>query len=159
MADENNAPAAAGEPTEGTAAAKQKTPRRKKTAAATIPAAPKAAPAKTQGTKRKIYNESEKADLLKAISAQIAEGKGPLREVVKGAGISMQTYYLWQRHEKPVAKKNEKPAASKVAKGSSGGHELAELVQLEAENQRLRLLLAEKLRAENLELRKRLGMN
>lgn len=38
------------------------------------------------------------------------------------------------------------------------GDELADLVQLEEENQRLRKRLAEKLRAENAELRKRLGL-
>ena len=48
-----------------------------------------------------------------------------------------------------------RPASSKAV---SGGHELAELVQLEAENQKLRGQLAEKLRAENVELRKRLGL-
>ncbi|PDT41633.1 transcriptional regulator, partial [Sinorhizobium fredii] len=36
---------------------------------------------------------------------------------------------------------------------------LADLVQLEEENQRLRKRLAEKLRAENAELRKRLGLD
>lgn len=36
---------------------------------------------------------------------------------------------------------------------------LADLIQLEEENKRLRVLLAEKLRGENDELRKRLGMN
>ncbi|MQV38422.1 transcriptional regulator, partial [Sinorhizobium meliloti] len=36
---------------------------------------------------------------------------------------------------------------------------LAALVELEEENQRLRKMLAEKLRAENAELRKRLGQD
>jgi putative transposase len=51
---------------------------------------------------------------------------------------------------KPVVQRDEKPLAA--------GDELADLVQLEKENQRLRKILAEKLRAENAELRKRLGL-
>jgi putative transposase len=39
------------------------------------------------------------------------------------------------------------------------GDELADLVQLEQENLRLRKVLAEKLRAENADLRKRLGLS
>lgn len=159
MADENNASAVAGETGDGIAATKQRSPRRNKAAAETAHTASAPAPAKTPGTKRKMYSESEKAEKLKLIGTKIAEGKTPLQEVVKSAGISVQTYYQWKRSQKPAAKKNEKPAAQKVEKAVSGGNELAELVQLDAENQRLRALLAEKLRAENLELRKRLGLD
>jgi hypothetical protein len=45
-------------------------------------------------------------------------------------------------------------AASSVA----AVDEIADLLQLEEENQRLRKLLAEKLRAENADLRKRLNL-
>lgn len=158
MDDENNASAVTGETGEAIAAKKQKSPRRNKAAAETVRAASEPAPVETPGTKRKTYSESEKAEKLKLIGKKVAEGKSPLQEVVKSAGISVQTYYQWKRNEKPAAKKTEKPAARKVEKAASGSHELAELVQLEAENNRLRALLAEKLRAENLELRKRLGM-
>ncbi|ASY60887.1 hypothetical protein SJ05684_a40180 (plasmid) [Sinorhizobium sojae CCBAU 05684] len=39
------------------------------------------------------------------------------------------------------------------------GDDLADLIQLEKENLRLRNLLSDKLRAENAELRKRLGLD
>jgi len=48
--------------------------------------------------------------------------------------------------------KNETAAAS-----TPTAHEMADLLQLEGENQKLRKQLAEKLRAENADLRKRLG--
>lgn len=41
----------------------------------------------------------------------------------------------------------------------SAGDEMADLLQLEAENQRLRKLLAEKLRSENADLRKKLKLD
>lgn len=60
-------------------------------------------------------------------------------------------------HREPVkrARKNEQPAA---VEATSAGDEMADLLQLEEENQRLRKLLAEKLRAENADLRKKLNL-
>lgn len=51
---------------------------------------------------------------------------------------------------------NEQTAA---AEATSAGDEMADLLQLEEENQRLRKLLAEKLRAENADLRKKLKLD
>lgn len=149
MAEENNGSVVADE-TDAIAVKKQRAPRRSKAAAELSKAPSKAEPAKAPIVKRKTYGEREKAEKLKLIATQIAQGTTPLQQVVKNAGISVQTYYQWKRSEKPVTKKAEKAV--------SGGSELAELVQLEAENNRLRALLAEKLRAENVELRKRLGL-
>ncbi|GAA2830677.1 putative transposase [Aminobacter aminovorans] len=157
MDDENDASAVTVKTGDGIAVTK-KSPRRKKAAEAGSTAS-KPAPAEKPSTKRKTYSQSERAEKLKLISTKVAEGNSPLQEVVKSAGISVQTYYQWKRSEKPAAKRNEVPAARKVVKTATGGNDLAELVQLEAENNRLRALLAEKLRAENLELRKRLGLN
>ncbi|WP_341538104.1 transposase, partial [Sinorhizobium medicae] len=70
------------------------------------------------------------------------------------AGISEQTYYHWKGAGKPGEQK-----AGNSTKSLPVGDELADLVQLEEENQRLRKRLAEKLRAENAELRKRLGLD
>lgn len=53
-------------------------------------------------------------------------------------------------------RKNEQPAA---VEATSAGDEMADLLQLEEENQRLRKLLAEKLRAENADLRKKLKLD
>lgn len=150
MADENIAPTAAGEAGEGTAVTKQKSPRRKKAAVAPVQTA-SAAPANKPGPKRKTHSDREKAEKLDLIAKKLSQGKTSLQEAAKSAGISVQTYYQWKRSENPSAKKPTKVA--------SGGSDLAELVQLEAENNRLRGLLAEKLKAENLELRKRLGLD
>lgn len=53
------------------------------------------------------------------------------------------------------ARKNEQPVKAEAA---SAGDEMADLLQLEEENQKLRKLLAEKLRAENADLRKKLKL-
>ena len=55
---------------------------------------------------------------------------------------------------KPRAKRSEAPAAAPV----TAIDEMADLIQLEQENQRLRKALSEKLRAENADLRRRLGL-
>jgi putative transposase len=50
-------------------------------------------------------------------------------------------------------------APQAVSPITAAGDEMEDLLQLEQENQRLRKLLAEKLRAENADLRKRLGLD
>lgn len=58
-------------------------------------------------------------------------------------------------HSTPVA-----PTASALPTAAAeASNEMADLLQLEEENQRLRLLLAQKLRAENADLRKRLKLD
>jgi putative transposase len=101
--------------------------------------------------KPRRYSEQERKEKLKLIETQVSESKGTLKDAIKSAGISEQTYYQWKRTAKPVEQKAEKPLPA--------GEELADLVRLEEENQRLRKILAEKLRAENAELRKRLGLD
>ncbi|MEW9612421.1 transcriptional regulator [Shinella sp. S4-D37] len=51
------------------------------------------------------------------------------------------------------------PAMQAVSPIAAAGEEMEDLLQLEQENQRLRKLLAEKLREENASLRKRLGLD
>lgn len=101
-------------------------------------------------SKRKRYSESEKAAKLSAIEAETVKGAGRLKNAVKAAGISEQTYYQWKRAAQFVERS--------TTKVPSHGNEVADLVKLDEENRRLRKLLAEKLRAENVELRKRLGL-
>lgn len=154
MADENNTgPAAVVEATDAEAntpaAKKQKPPQRQKTTVEPSQSGSKATAAKSQATKRKSYSEQEKAGKLELIETQVTAGS-PLKDAIKKVGISEQTYYNWKRTGTPVVRRNEKPVPP--------GDELADLVQLENENQRLRKLLAEKLRSENSELRKRLGL-
>lgn len=59
---------------------------------------------------------------------------------------------------KAPAKRAAKAIASPAAVPVDAADEMADLLQLEEENQRLRKLLAEKLRAENADLRKRLNL-
>jgi putative transposase len=151
MAEENNtgsiAAAVAPDPDVKTSAAKKKrSPRRRKAAAESGRAVSEAPAAKPWR-----YSEQERKEKLKLIETQVAEGNGTLKNAIKSAGISEQTYYQWKRTVKPVEHRAEKLLPA--------GEELADLVRLEEENQRLRKLLAEKLRAENAELRKRLGLD
>ncbi|WP_042779402.1 transposase [Sinorhizobium fredii] len=151
MADESNAgPVAAAVATDtevkAPTAKKQRSPRPQK-------AASEPAQAKTPGAKRRGYSDEEKSEKLKLIATQVSEGN-TLKDAIKSAGISEQTYYHWKGAAKPVEQKG-----TKSTKPLPAGDELADLVQLEEENQRLRKRLAEKLRAENAELRKRLGLD
>ncbi|RWB25295.1 MAG: transcriptional regulator, partial [Mesorhizobium sp.] len=65
-----------------------------------------------------------------------------IKAAVQNAGISEQTYYHWKR----------------AAGQTTQSDELKDLVKLEEENARLKKLLADRLRKENAELRKKLGL-
>lgn len=131
-------------------AKEKRTPRSPKTTVVPVSAESKASAAKAPTAKPKRYSEQERIEKLKLIETQISAGTSTLKDAIKGAGISEQTYYQWKRTAKPAHTKEDRPVAA--------GDELADLVQLERENQRLRKLLADKLRVENSELRKRLGL-
>ncbi|WP_245442633.1 transposase, partial [Mesorhizobium hawassense] len=91
---------------------------------------------------RKIYSEQERAQKLAQIEKSV-NGGATLKSAVKQAGTSEQTYYQWK-------KKARLPATA--------GDDLKDLVALEEENKRLKNMLAERLRKENAELKKRLGL-
>ncbi|WP_353646682.1 transposase [Mesorhizobium sp. WSM2239] len=90
---------------------------------------------------RKRYSERERAEKLGEIERQTGRGTS-VKDAVKKAGISEQTYYQWKK------------AAGEAPHGS----QLEDLVKLEEENARLKALLAARLRNENAELKKRLGL-
>jgi putative transposase len=117
-------------------------------------------PAGQKSAARRIrrHTPEERAEKLRQIDKTLAKGGISLKAAVEALGISDQTYYQWKRAGK--MDKSAAPAASpSVAETSlSLGNELAELIKLEEENQRLRQLLGEKLRAENAELRRRLEL-
>lgn len=155
MADENvQAPTDAITATESkeTAPARvKKAPRVKKVAGekAGAPAQAAAKP-RTRG-----LTDEEKQERVSKIEKDVAYG-ATLKDAVKSVGISDQTYYQWK---KAAAKPAAAPAASKTSnKPVSADDEIAEFIALEEENRRLRKLVSEKLRAENADLRKRLGM-
>jgi putative transposase len=115
---------------------------RTSTAETSTPAsAPEAVASPAVRTTRKIYSEKERAQKLGDIENQTGRGSS-LKDAVKKAGISEQTYYHWKK------------AAAQVPQSD----ELKDLVKLEEENARLKQLLADRLRKENAELRKKLGL-
>jgi len=101
--------------------------------------------------KTRGLSDQEKLQRIDQIEAEVAGG-ATLKDAVKSAGISDQTYYQWK-------KATAQPPTQVSALSASVDDELAEFIQLEEENRRLRKLLSEKLRTENAALRKRLGMS
>jgi len=92
-------------------------------------------------TGRKVYSEKERAQKLSEIEQSIGRGES-IRNAIKKVGISEQTYYHWKKASASVSENND----------------LKDLLALEEENKRLKNLLAERLRKENAELRRKLGL-
>lgn len=133
------------------AANKRKPPVREKRFVEPAQAAPKATSVRSRAARPGEHSEQDRIEKLRLIETQVSERASTLKDAIKSAGISDQTYYNWKRTAKPAEQQVEKPAPA--------GDEFADLIQLEKENHRLRKLLADKLRAENAELRKRLGLD
>ncbi|KKA06722.1 transcriptional regulator [Sinorhizobium meliloti] len=151
MADESNTGAVA---TAVAADAEVKPPTAKKLRSPRLQkAAAEPAQPKTPAPKPRRYSEQERNDKLKLIETQVSEGN-TLKNAIQSAGISEQTYYHSKGAARTSAQKDDK-----ITNPLPAGDELADLVELEEENQKLRKRLAEKLRAENAELRKRLGLD
>jgi hypothetical protein len=141
MADENEKSATSevvttDTPTKVPAPKKQRAPRRLKTAAEATASEPSATSVKTAKVPRKKR--------VTQVEAAPAVVKTPLTATgrIKGA-----------RKAKSVT-----PAEAPKVTPVTAGDEMADLIQLEEENKRLRAALSEKLRAENTDLRKRLGV-
>ncbi|BCH27171.1 hypothetical protein MesoLjLc_70530 [Mesorhizobium sp. L-8-10] len=115
-------------------------PGRKNGANAASPAEATATAAAVRNA-RKVYSGKERAQMLAQVETSISGGT-TLKSAVKQAGISEQTYYHWK----------------KAAAPRSDGDDLKDLVALEKENKRLKSLLAERLRTENAELKRKLGL-
>ena len=90
---------------------------------------------------RKVFSREDRAKRLEEIANLIAKGESVKTAVAK-IGVSEQTYYHWKKTGAPT------PADAN----------LKDLLTLEEENKRLKKLLAERLRNENAELRKKLGL-
>jgi putative transposase len=156
MADENNVEpmtvvAGTDPKVKATTDKKKRAPRRQKMPVEPVRAATEAVATDTRTSRAKSYGADERVAKLALINAQVSKGISTLKDAVKSAGISEQTYYNWKRTANPVEQTASKPVPA--------GDELADLVQLEQENLRLRKVLAEKRRAENADLRKRLGLS
>jgi len=145
MADENNSGSitesvATDAPVKTPAAKKQRAPRRQKAAAEATVAAPVAKTAKVARGRRKRGEQAEDAKPA-LVETQLA-GKSTTKDAIKGVR----------------RKRTARPTEQTVATAVPMIDEMADLIQLEEENKRLRKTLADKLRAENADLRKRLGL-
>ncbi|MDK4736876.1 SyrB2 regulator [Rhizobium sp. CNPSo 3490] len=143
MAEENNTGAAAGVAETNapikTDVKKKRAPRRQKQAAEPAAAATEAVtePSPAAGAAKPAGRGRGRKP--RSIEAKPSDGKGTL----KGRGRN----------------KIAKPAGQTAKASAPVTDELEDLLQLEEENKRLRKLLAEKLRQENTDLRKRLGLD
>ena len=143
MADESNAnsntaAAVADAPTKAPEPKKQRGPRRPKAATDMMGGLTVSKP--PRGRRKR----SEQAAGETVSSAEI-----PVVGKRRGRGITKED----------GRKRQEKRADQPVAAPVAALDEMADLIQLEEENKRLRKTLAEKLRAENADLRKRLGLD
>jgi hypothetical protein len=93
---------------------------------------------------RKIHSATERTQKLGQIEKSIGRGES-VKVAANQAGISEQTYYQWKKSAAP-------------APVSESG-DLKDLIALEEENAHLKKLLAQHLRKENAELKKKLGLN
>lgn len=144
MADETQTPRSTAIESETAAPTAAKRPLRAKDATRESSALAKG-PAKSRG-----LSDDQKLEKLNHIKGLVASGT-TLKDAVNVAGISDQTYYIWK---KAIAR----PTSVAPARSVTGDDEMAEFLQLEEENRSLRKQLSEKLRAENADLRKRLGL-
>lgn len=134
----------AGRPKTAKAPKEPKAPKTSRMRAAKAEPAPvvQAAPVR-QG--RKVYSLKERAEKLSKIGKAIDGGES-VKSATTAVGVSEQTYYQWKK-------------AAAAAPVAAKGDELKDLVALEEENKRLKTLLADRLRKENAELRKKLGLH
>ncbi|MBC8719573.1 transposase [Ochrobactrum sp. Marseille-Q0166] len=115
---------------------------------AKVPEKSAAVETKPAKNKRNKYTPAQRASILASIEKATKGGTITLKTALQQAEVSEQTYYNW---------KNAAAKTSPAPSTKSPSDDLTTLVALEAENIKLRKELAEKLRAENAELRKRLG--
>lgn len=90
---------------------------------------------------RKVHSTTERAQKLGQIEKSIKAGES-IKSATRKAGISEPTFYQWKKGVTPA----------------DGRNDLKDLLALEEENERLKKLLAERLRKENAELKRKLGL-
>ncbi|MEZ5784345.1 MAG: transposase [Rhizobiaceae bacterium] len=116
----------------------ERKPRVARSASKAIASESEAAPVRG---KRKTYSKAERAEKVAQIRKLIASGAS-VKSAVAEAAVSEQTYYQWLKTAAPVAENDD----------------LKDLVALEEENRVLKRRLAEHLRKENAELKRKLGI-
>jgi putative transposase len=114
-----------------------------------------ATPEKKRRQPRRAKALTDAADV--AVEGQIKQRKKRTPKSVQSAEAGSEKTSFTARGRGRISAKSTKQAAVSTAPVSAAD-EMADLLQLEEENKRLRQTLAEKLRAENADLRKRLGL-
>lgn len=122
---------------------KQRAPRRQKTAVEPVPAASEATTVRSPAADPVKPSGRGRGRKPKTIETKVTDGRGTLKDALKSTG----------------RKKAGKPVGPAAKTSALPINEIEDLVQLEEENKRLRKTLAEKLRQENADLRKRLGLD
>jgi hypothetical protein len=114
--------------------------------------------AKAPAVKKTRAPRRVKAVAEAAASETVAAPKGRRGGRRKAGAVEVQAAPAEpKRRGRGPAKAASGQEASKPASAPAPSDDLADLLQLEEENKRLRKSLAEKLRAENADLRKRIG--
>ncbi|WDZ81595.1 SyrB-like regulator (plasmid) [Ensifer adhaerens] len=128
----------------------------------TAPLAEVAPPKKRRGPRPKNVVAEATAELPEAGAAQPVRGRRKRADKSADAKLSVEAPAVVKTRAKKVAKGAAKTREAKQPTAATAPapvlDDIADLLQLEEENARLRKALAEKLRAENAELRKRLGL-
>jgi putative transposase len=163
MADENDVvPADVGSDTEANVKEapepKPNKTRTKKTDKVIVQSAVKKDEATTLTAGPKRSKAADGANQVAEVEKLVAQGTS-LKDAFEQVGVSKQSYYRWKRLAGSEQMPSSAPAYEKAAPQVSAGDAFADLLELEAENERLRKLLADKLRSENADLRKRLGLD
>lgn len=123
-------------------------------AAKTTRAAAKSASVAAEPATRTVkkYTPAQRTSILASVEKATKSGKTTLKAALQQLEVSEQTYYNWKNAAGKTAL-----AAAKAKTTAGASDDLKALIALEAENLKLRKELAAKLRAENEELRRRLG--
>ena len=121
-----------------------------------------APPKKRRGPRPKNIVSEATAETPEAVAAQPVRGRRKRADKPADDTVSAKTQAGSRGKAKAVAKGTRKPRVAKQTIETPAPapilDDIADLLQLEEENARLRKALAEKLRAENADLRKRLGL-
>jgi hypothetical protein len=119
-------------------------------------------PAEAPVVKKQRAPRRSKAEIQAAQLASLTTVKSPKVRKKRAAKVEA-TFVAVETPAAKIAKVTGKPKAVRQANAPAkvpvtAADEMADLIQLEEENRQLRKALAEKLRAENADLRKRLGV-
>ncbi len=121
-----------------------------------------APPKKHRGPRPKNIVSEATAETPEAVAAQPLRGRRKRTDKPADVTVSAKTQAGSRGKAKNVAKGTRKTRVAKQTIETPAPapilDDIADLLQLEEENARLRKALAEKLRAENADLRKRLGL-